>query len=355
MAVFKVIIDGFGELPVTPPFTPRVEFGKRPNGEVQVERDIWSFRAVLPVSLASPVDPTGLKAQREALLAIFRKRTAFVRVTLDGSTFEEISTATHPRGAFFRNFDVQETGGEWVSLLLVTFEVVGEKSVEIPGVFDATKTITDTVERGRTSVNISVEARGPGALAFVRGEAPSGVTRSVISQVIQEDRVRGSFDVDGSEDESQFTIDEEVEVTPGLFEQTYFRPTRSDRPREFFGSRLPTIIRISGTLEAKVGTAIVPPVSETLARHAVPNGMRITRSVNRRAGQQETPVESVRYDMTFEVPFEVTIEQVLAERRALSRTVFVRSEGSNSGFDGIEIPGGAGIRNSGALPALPGA
>src|SRR5574337_738983 len=107
MATFTVFIEGFGELPVTPAFVPRVEFNKRPNGVVQSIREIWPMRGLIPVVTATGAD--GLKAKRDSIIEAFKKNPATIEFRKDGTAFEKINASTHLHGAYFRNFDVRET------------------------------------------------------------------------------------------------------------------------------------------------------------------------------------------------------------------------------------------------------
>jgi len=142
------------------------------------------------------------------------------------------------------------------------------------------------------------------------------------------------------------SIEETVEISPGLFGLEYAIPTRSDRPIPIFSSRLPTRIRINGTLEVKIGTTAVPPVGKDLARYAVPGGIRIERSVRKRSGTTgDTEFEKFRYSLEFLVPFEVTMEKLLEERRALSADSFLSDESESSGFQSVDLSGSEGVRD----------
>lgn len=348
---FTLEIEGFGVMPVVPPFVPEVKINRRNNGQVQSLEDIWKFKALLPVDLATPIDPTGLQTQRNALIEAFSKvGAARVTMKLNGVLFEEIGQPKHPRGAFIRNLTVEETGGEWVSVLSVTFEVFGERPVEIDQVFDATVRTATTEEEGRSRISLSVEARGPGALAFVRAQKPVGTTRSSIIEIPINDRVTGTFDIIGAGQES--SIEESVEIIPGLFALEFALATRSENPIPVWSSRQPTRIRINGSLEVRVGTRAVPPVSNALARYAIPGGIRIGRNVRQRSGTSgETPFERFTYSMEFAVPFDVTMEQLLAERRALGASTFLADESQPSGFQGVELSGNTGIIDPNATPS----
>ncbi len=340
-------ILGFGALPVTPPFGPSSEIFRRANGRVQSVRDVWRFSGLLP---ADGTGITGLKFKRDLLLSAFQIGVAKIQFKDGATVIEEIGQPRHPRGANFRNFSVRITGGEWVNLLAYDFEVFGERAVAFAGIFETTTRETTTSEEGGTRFVLDVDARGPGALEFVRGKIPTGATRTIITQTFEDDLVRGSFEVAQSA-ETTLSIEETVEVTPGVFPVTHRLPTRSARPLSFYSSRVPTRIRITGSLEATVGKAIVPPVSKTLAKFVVEGGIRISRSVRGRAGSTtKEATEKYSYEMNFEVPFEVSIESVLKERRAFSLDSFIKEEraGSTFGFEGANVPGGVGLIDPGA-------
>lgn len=325
MAVFTVFIEGFGDLPVTPGFGPNLEFNRRANGQVQSLRDVWRFEGILGEDGTAEV---GLKAKRDALIVAFQQRSTSVEFRANGLTFERIGPPVHPRGAFFRNFNVNVTGGEWVSLLQYTFEVVGERAGEIPNVFDATRRFETTIEDGRLRARTTIDARGPGAVQFVTGLLPAAASRAVIVEVPENDTASVTFELDGAA-EGTTLVTEEVEVEPGLFPIEFVRPTRANQPVEFFSSRNPTIIRINGSITAKKGEAVAPPVSPKFARFL--SQFRIGRTVVREgaptsfggntqivgivpnAGQS---TETVTYFMEFRTPFQVSVDEVARDRAA---------------------------------------
>lgn len=331
MAVFSVVINQSLTLPITPPFTPNFRPLKRPNGEVQSVRDSWSFRGILP---ADSTGAPNLKTQRDAILAAFEQTSQTVEFKVDGVVFEKISPATHARGAFFENFDVEESGAEWINALVYRFTVVGERSVAIPGILENTSTIITDTRDGKTSLTLEVEARGPGSLLFVQGAELAGANLSRIQHTPKNDFARGTFTVspEGSGNGQEITIVETITVEPGVFPTTYRFPTRSDTPIPNRSSRRPTRVRIEGVATVRPSAVLVPPLAKELADFLVRNPS-ISRGVKARPesidtdDEQNNPVDEVRYSFESELPSPVSLGGIVDQRRAIEATGFVLEAG----------------------------
>ncbi len=321
MPVFTMNIAGYGDLPITPTFAPTIDINRRPNGMVQSITETWDCSGILPVGGGGSA---GLQTDRNNLIAAFQLPDTTITFKADGSAFETIGPATHVRGAQFSDFDVQASGGsEWVSHLRYKFVVIGEKAVAIPDVLSADKTVTISVDAdGKTTTSIDVSARGPGASAYVTASKPGGANSSRITTNLWEETASGSFTLDGVEGGGGTQVEEDVSIDKGLFPLSFARPTRSEQPIPFWGSRTPTAVSISGTVTTTTGDPVNPPMSEDLEKYLT------KRTMSRKSvSGGETDREEVSYAMDFLVPHEVTVEEIMAERAKLDPGKFA-GEGS---------------------------
>lgn len=332
MAVFTVFIEGFGSLPVTPTFDPDVTINKKPNGQVLSVLETWRFEGILPVDGTAE---QGFKTKRDAIIKAFERTTGGIEFRADGTTFERLGVPTHPRGAFFRNFNVRPSGGgEWTTNLQYDFEVFAERSVAIANIFDLDRVTTFREENGQTTTTVQVTARGPGAANFVSGSKPSKTKRSTISISERQDTATGTFEIDGLEGEETFALEEKIRIAPGLFPIEYVRPTRSDVPKEFFSSRLPTTVTISGKMTVAKDSKVVIPVAQKFSKFVQnPNFERV---VANREGNDNNATEAYTYSYTLELPQEVTMDDFIKERREFTKEDFLQPEDQAGGFRGVE-------------------
>lgn len=336
--IYKINIDGYGELPVTPSFAPRVEILRRPNGVVYSTRHIWAFDGILPVDRA--LGEQGLIDERNALLAAFQQSQVAIQFTGDGAVIEEINPATHVNGAFFRNFDVVASGGEWVNLLKYKFEVFGNKPVAVSGIIDATTTIRVDDNNGKVTTTTEVRASGPNAALYVDSQRPARTTRSSILTSVEDQTARGSFVVEAADDDDaeggSIDIEESVSCESGIFPAEFVRGTRTENPQVFYSSRVTTRIRISGRVSIRGRAPLVPPLSERFAKFLTARP-RLGRAVEERDASGADRRESLTYEMNFEMNEPITIDEVLAERRAIAVQTYQRKEGEPGGVYVAEI------------------
>jgi len=346
--IYKVNIEGYGDLPVTPTFAPKVTILKKPNGTVYSTRETWEFEGILPVDPI--IGGQSLKDARDELIAIFLQQNASVYFTADGNVFESITPATHMNGAFFTNFDVQgSNGGEWVNHLVYRFTVYGDKPVAIAGILDVSTQIRIEDDNGKITTTYDISAKGPNAQLYVEGQKPGKTSRSTITVDIENQSARGTFTVtaadEGSGEGGDIDIEETVSVEPGIFEPRFISGTRTEEPSAFWTSKRPTRIRISGRVSILGKAPLVPPLSDRFSKY-LSTAPRLSRGVEERAATGSDRREYLSYDLSIEVPFEISLDEVMEERRSIEVESFKRDEGEPGGVfisdaqtTGEEVPG----------------
>jgi hypothetical protein len=339
MAVLKVNIEGFGDLPVTPPHTPDLDIVQREDGEIQSIRETWRFSGVLPVTTG---DAATLDSTRDAILAAFQLRPAAISFTADGTPLMTINSTTHVNGAFFRNFNVERTGGEWVNLLGYSFEVFGEKAVAFPNILEYDRDFSfdeEVKDDGTTLLTMTkeVSARGPEARNFVESERPLGTRRATVRVNEKGQRVVGTFVVpsrQNAKESGTISIEERITVEPGIFQPTYPSRANSSEPDVFYSSRGTTDISIEGVIRGALSRGNVAiPVSKDFSKFLSAKP-RFSRTVERRKNKSNSATlgVEVEFSLRFSIPKKISAEDVLTEREKFSGEDYITSEKAEFGI-----------------------
>jgi hypothetical protein len=255
---FKVWIQGFGELPVTPDFEPKRSYTVTMNGEVHAIRHEWSFSTVLTGGFDD------IEASRTLLHQVALTKPV-VQFRRNGAVVEELTTAmvAAPR---IMSLNIDRSDGNWAAILHFTLQIIADEPIEREGVILFDKRIEENIDQdGSRSRTVTVVAQGPRARTVVEGERPEGTRLSRITDEVQAARVTGVFTTPdlrgaGRDEKDDKTASknpmvdwrESISISDGLHPVTIRRSISRPRFIRFFGTRNPVRVRVNGSIRTNM-------------------------------------------------------------------------------------------------------